>query len=145
MAYYCTIRTNYFHVKDEDAFRKLIGRAYGREDSIQLFEDEDAEGNPVFGFGLYGRIAGVKVTTEDGDEDFDESSYDEFLYALQECVAEGDAIIILEAGNDKLRFVVGNATIITSKDCTDLSLKQLAAQHAAAMLGNPSWETRCEY
>ena len=27
--YCCTIRTNYFHVKDEDAFRQMMSRVYG--------------------------------------------------------------------------------------------------------------------
>ena len=43
--YCCAIRTNYFHVKDADKFRKNMSRVYGCEDTVDLWEDEDADGN----------------------------------------------------------------------------------------------------
>ena len=42
--YCCTIRTNYFHVKNEKAFRNLMSRAYGSEDNIELWEEKDNNG-----------------------------------------------------------------------------------------------------
>ena len=105
--YCCTIRTNYFHVKDEDKFRDLMSRVYGCEDSIHLWEEKDSDGKAVFGFGVYGGIAGLRNAQEDEDDDVDESSYDEFIDGLQSCVADNDAIIIMEAGNEKMRYVVG--------------------------------------
>ena len=35
--YCCTIRTNYFRVKDDEAFREFMGRVQGDEDSIEIF------------------------------------------------------------------------------------------------------------
>lgn len=140
--YYCTIRTNYFHVKDEEKFRALMDRVYGTEDDVKLFESHDENGNPVFGFGTYGAIAGVRDSKYEED---DETSYDEFLDGLQECVADDDAVIILESGNEKLRYVIGTATIITSSDYGSLDMTFLASEKAAEMLGNPNWQTRCEY
>lgn len=139
--YICTIRTNYFHVKDEEKFRELMSRAYGEEDNIYLFEKQDSEGKNKFGFGLYSGIAGVRNAKDDEDEDCDETSYDEFIEGLQECVADDDAIIIMEAGNEKLRYVVGSALVITSKDTEYLDISDLAVQKAKEMLHNPSYGT----
>lgn len=36
--YLCSVRTNYFHVKDEDEFRELMSRVYGSEDNIDLWQ-----------------------------------------------------------------------------------------------------------
>lgn len=140
--YYCTIRTNYFHVKDEEKFRALMDRVYGTEDDVKLFESHDKNGNPVFGFGTYGAIAGVRDSEYEED---DETSYDEYIDGLQECVADDDAIIILESGSEKLRYVIGAATIITSSDYYSLDITFLASEKAAEMLGNPNWQTKCEY
>ena len=143
--YCCTIRTNYFRVKDEAEFRELMSRAYGTEDSIELWEGTDPQGNKVFGFGLEGSIAGVKNAQCDGDDDLDETAYDEFIDGLQRCVADDDAIIIMEAGYEKLCYVVGAATIITSKDYEHMSITDLAMGKAAEMLGAPAWTTTCDY
>ena len=143
--YYCTIRTNYFHVKDEEKFRELMSRAYGCEDDIELFERIDDDGNRLFGFGTYGSIAGVRNAQEDEDEDCDESSYDEFIDELQRCVADDDAVIIMESGNEKLRYVVGSAFVITSKDTYYMDIDSVASQKAAEMLGNPAYKTQLNY
>ena len=144
--YCCTIRTNYFHVKDEAKFRELMSRAYGCEDDIKLFEDkQDADGNPIFGFGLYSSIAGVRDAQEDEDDDCDETSYGEFIDGLQQCVADDDAIIIMEVGNEKLRYVVGSALVITSKGTEYLDVTDLAVQKAKEMLGNPNYGPRVSF
>lgn len=143
--YCCTIRTNYFHVKDEGKFRDLMDMVYGCEDSIELWEERDANGNTVFGFGTYGGISGICKAGEDECDDCDFSSYDEFINRLQECVADDDAIIILESGNEKMRYIIGSATIITSSYYQYMDIASIASKKAAEMLGNPLWKTRCEY
>ena len=143
--YHCTIRTNYFHVKDEEAFRELMSRAYGSEDNLQLFESADKNGKTVFGFGVYGGIAGVRNADADEDDDVDDTAYDKFIAELQKCIADDDAIIILESGNEKLRYIVGSATIITSNDHSYLDITSIASKKAAKMLNNPEWQTKCEY
>lgn len=143
--YCCTIRTNYFHVNDEKKFRELMDRVYGSEDTVELWESKDKDGNTVFGFGVYGGIAGVKNAKEDYDEDVDETAFDEFVGGLQECVAKDDAVIILESGNEKMRYVVGSATIITNDGYEYLDITSIASKRAAEMLKNPDWKTRCDY
>lgn len=143
--YCCTIRTNYFHVKDATKFRVFMSKVYGCEDNIELWEEKDCNGEAVFGFGVYGDIAGVRILQEDDDDDCDDSSYDDFIAGLQECVADDDAIIILEAGNEKMRYVIGSATIITHNDYKYLDITSIAMNQAAEMICNPDWKTKCEY
>ncbi len=42
--YICTVRSNYFHVKDPASFRDFMGRVYGSGDKIFLWQEQDAEG-----------------------------------------------------------------------------------------------------
>ncbi len=140
--YCCTIRTNYFHVKDEAEFRSLMEQVYGSEDAVEVWEKRDDEGNTTFGFGCYGGIAGIRDTD---DEDLEETAFDRFLEKLQQCVAENDAVIILEAGNEKMRCVVGTALILTSKACEYLDIAELAEKRATELLAIPSWKTKLMY
>ena len=143
--YCCTIRTNYFHVKNEEEFRSFMDRVRGSEDTIELWEEKDRNGNTLFGFGVYGGISGVSNCDDDEEGLCDDFSYDKFIDGLQESVSDNDAIIILEAGNEKMRYVVGYATIITSSECKYIDMTSLAIETAEEMLNNPSWETKCEY
>lgn len=148
--YESTVRTNYFHVKDAEKFRAVMRRVYGYEDAVELWEEKDKGGGPVFGFGVYGGISGILPDLESGNDggdnyDPDGCSYDDFLEALQQCVADDDAVIILESGNEKMRYVVGAATIITAKEIRYLDITDLAVEEASKMLGNPGWETVCDY
>ena len=135
------VRTNYFRVKDEEKFRQLMERVYP---GVYVFEKEGANGKQ-FGFGAYESIAGIKLAAIDEDPDAQESAFDEFIRCLQECVAEDDAIILIEAGHEKLNYVTGKAEIITTTDYRYADISNVAMGIAAEMLNNPRWETTCEY
>ena len=143
--YTCKIRTNYFHVKDEEAFRALMARVYGEEAPIRVFEDTDEQGRPVFGFGCHGGIAGVKNAHCDEDDDVDDSAYDEFIDELKKLITEDDAIIIMESGHENLRYVQGLAHVITHDEERWLDIRKLAVQAAKDMLQNPDYTTKCDY
>lgn len=96
----------------------------------------------MFGFGCYGGIAGIGDTD---DDDLEETAFDRFLEKLQQCVAEDDAVIILEAGNEKMRYVIGTALILTNKACEYLDIAELAEKRAAELLAIPSWKTKLTY
>jgi len=123
----------------------FMKRVYGAESSVELWEEKDDQGLPVFGFGSYGAIGGVRGSTEEAEDDASESGFDDFVAELQQHVQEGDAVIILEAGSEKLCYVVGSAEIVTSTDRDHLDISDLAQKRAAIMLNNPSWQTRCDY
>lgn len=145
--YECTMRTNFFRVKDETTFKDFMNRVYVTEDAIETFE-KVIDGVKHFGFGCYGSICGVVEAPEDVDADDcdpDDYNYDAFINGLQKLVADDDAVIIFEAGSEKLRYVVGAAEVITSKSYKAINLDDLALKTAAELLGNPEWTSFCSY
>jgi hypothetical protein len=127
-------------VKDEDKLRVLMGRVICGDGVLEFWDDrQDIGGRPMFGFGLYGTISGIP----DSEGELDDDSYDRFVYGLQACVAEGDAILIIEAGHEKLRSVGGGVTIITSEKIDYVDLKDCARSKAQELLGNKEWDTTC--
>ncbi|MBE5040548.1 hypothetical protein [Ructibacterium gallinarum] len=139
--YECAVRTNYFHVKDAGRFREFMKNVCGSEDKIDLWERQDADSRAVFGFGCYGGIAGLK----NPDGEIDNDSFDQFIAGLQEHIGDNDAVILFEAGNEKLRYVTSGATVITGKGCVYLDVERLAIQKAQEQLENPNWATKCVY
>lgn len=139
--YCCTTRSNYFHVNDIESFKEMMSHVYGCEDDVELWEEKDENGNPIFGFGVYGGISGLRYS----DDDDDDLSYDSFVTMLQKFVSDDDAIIILESGNEKLRYIVGSALIITDADYKYIDITNMAMTEAKSMLNNPLWKTKCEY
>lgn len=59
--YTCAVRTNYFHVKDEEAFRTFAEKLYCNEGDIEVWEDKDKSGKTVFGFGCCNTFCGIKI------------------------------------------------------------------------------------
>lgn len=140
--YQCAVRTNYFHVKDPELFRQFMARVYGTESSVELWEDKDTNGQPIFAFGSYGGISGLRDAAEDTSMETDETAYDEFICGLQRHVQADDAVIILESGREKLCYLVGSAEIITRSGYDQLDISKMARHCASAMLNNLEWQTR---
>lgn len=134
-------RSNYFHVKDEDAFRAFMERVYG-SDKVKV--EQNAAG--AFAFFCNGEISGLKNAACDEDDDAAESAYDEFTEGLRTHVADNDAIIITTIGYEKLCYLYGTVEIITAKDgwvYTDLA--NTAIGIARDRLGDPMWTTQNAY
>lgn len=143
MANYCCItRTNYFHVKDPDAFCEFMKRVIA-EDSVDVWEEKDSDGSPVFGFGCYGSIFGVNMQPNNDDDC--ECDWEEFVHGLSDHVADDDAVIIMESGNEKMRYIVGSASVVTSTDYEYMDIASLAVKKASQMLKNPDWRTQIDY
>lgn len=130
--YNCVVRTNYFHVKDVEAFKRMMDQVVGSEDEVSLWEENDQEENPIFAFGCYGGIAGLP---NESDDEIDDDSYNRFTDELQKCVAENDAVIIMESGHEKIRYVTGSAFIITSNATKYLDVETLALEATKKMVG----------
>lgn len=139
--YYCTVRTNYFHVKDAEAFEKFLGQVICCESELEFWSADDGHDGVVYAFGSYGSIDGLP---DDNDEEgFD--NYDRFISGLQEHVADDDAAIIFESGKEKLCYVVGTALIVTKDEIKFIDIREKAIEQAAKMLHNSEWATNCEY
>lgn len=141
--YYGSTRTNYFHVKDEQAFRDLMKHIVSWDGNIEIWDDrKDANGNQLFAFGGYASIAGYQEDLDDTDHDPD---YNEFIYRLSECVADGDAAIIFEVGQEKLRYLTADAIVVTSTGTETIDLTSEAITKGCDLLKNQYWHTICAY
>ena len=90
----------------------------------------------------------VSIATEDLPEAWEADSdadYDAFLNGLQKHVAESDAVIIMESGHEKLRYVTGYVCLVTGDEIESFSITDLAVSKAAEMLRIPEFKTRCDY
>ena len=147
--YICAVRTNYFHVKDEEEFRNFAKKLYSNDNDLEVWEEKDKEGKTVFGFGCCSELSGIHADSENGDiEDSiegDEGAYDRFVDEIQKLVAEDDAVIIYEIGREKLCYLNGLATVITAKEQKYLDISDFAVEQARKMLGNKEWETNSNY
>lgn len=130
--YEATVRTNYFSVKDPIALKELID-SVDAEDTVSLFTHELPDGSMQYGFGCYGSLFGIQ------------GNIDTFYEALQKLVCENDAILIFEVGYEKLRYVVGCCTVITSTDMQCVDIRQQALELAAKLLNRPNYNTRLDY
>jgi hypothetical protein len=117
--YTSSARTNYFRVKDVDAFNKWIKQFSGLETIVQerqgtvgiLFDD----GVPTYRWG-----------TIEGDEiDFNEVEID-FMEELALHLADEEVAVLQEVGAENLRFVNGYAIAVNNKgERRDISLENI--------------------
>lgn len=146
MANYCCVyRTNYFKVKDNEKFKEFMTHVYAED--LEIFHKKDENGNELYGFGGYGGISGYfnnENEYEDSDEAWD-NAYDNLIDGLAKQVAENDAILLFEVGNEKLRYVVGSVAVITSKGYEYRDITNVGVEIAKQMLNNPNYDTQCSY
>lgn len=134
-------RTNYFRVKDEKAFLTMMQSVSADDDSVDVWE-KTIDGKKHFAFGSYSMNIGLRQHDEEGDDYIDTET---FLLTLKCVVADDDAIIITEVGNENLRYLSAYATVITSKAIRCLNLETIAGFAAREALGNPKWETTSNF
>ena len=137
--YYCTYRTNYFKVTDENAFRVAMAKVDASD--FDLWEERQKDGTLVFGFGGTGGIGGLP--NENGE--YDDDSFDQFIDTIQRYIAPDDACLLFESGSEGLRYVVGSVNVITNKSCEVKEIRSIGIELARKMLGNEKYDTRCEY
>ena len=143
--YCCAYRTNYFKVKDNEKFKEFMTHVYAED--LEVFHKKDENGNELYGFGGYGGISGYfnnENEYEDSDEAWD-NAYDNLIDGLAKQVAENDAILLFEVGNEKLRYVVGSVAVITSKGYEYRDITNVGVEIANQMLNNPNYDTQCSY
>lgn len=144
MANYCGwTRTNYFKVKDEDAFEDFMSEVYDNEgQEVSVFTKLDANGETEYAFGCESSIEGIRVKN---DEEEPEYSYDKFIRGLQEHLADGHAVIITEVGHEKLCYLAADAVIVTKFNAKNIRLDDFALKTARKMLKNNNYNPNCSY
>lgn len=69
---------------------------------------------------------------------------DSFYEELQKILPDDEAMILVESGHEKLRYVTGFATIVTNKEIRFLNVSDIAVKTAGEMLGK-KFETQMDY
>lgn len=141
--YYCTTRTNYYRVTDEQAYAELFAGLHGTDDSIEDFSEKLKDGTIVHGFGTCGSVLWFR--DHDAEEDYEDEYYSEFLSRLQKLLPAGEAFIMMQSGHEKLRYVTGYATVVTADSIEFLSIADLAVRKAREMLGDDHFKTQLDY
>lgn len=135
--YYASCRTNYFKVKDEEAFLAAMERV----PDIEI--DVDAKGVCILGNNPDGAGWPQWTYGEDGGEDID-LEFD-LVVAVSEHLQDGEVAIFMESGAEKLRYIVGYAEAINSDgERADVSLNNIYAL-AADLTDRPEDITTAEY
>lgn len=132
-----TFRTNYFQVTDKEKFQNVVSAMYVANGEVEAYEE-----NGYFMFGGDGTLMGALPKPADED---DEPDYDLMLEQLQDVLPDGEAILLMTAGHEKLRYVIGTTLVITNKGHKFIDMKDVAMAAAKEMLNDPEWDTQCEY
>ena len=114
--YYCTSRTNYFHVTDENKYQEIFSHLNGDEGGIIDFTKKDDDGRLLHGFGCEGEISYYE------NEEDDEPSQDYMVDCIRQLLPDGECFVYMSAGAEKLRYVAGWAVIATKSDVRSIDL-----------------------
>ena len=137
--YYATARSNYFTVKDVEAFKK-----WAEELCLTVHEerrDENSKEPRRFAiFADNGDSNGWPGYNYETDEEVD------IFTALAPHLADGEVAVLMEAGAEKLRYVTGYAVAIHSSGKTkEISLNGIYALAAEEFGVDQASISRCEY
>lgn len=130
--YYAYTRTNYFKVKDEQKFKELMEDLTTDEVDLDLW-DKTKNGETFYAFGGSGCLA------------YNCGEVDEFYEKLQELIPEGEAVLVTEVGHEKLCYLEGYCTIITSDSIECVSLQEAALQKTRELLRDNKYEVDFNY
>jgi hypothetical protein len=64
---------------------------------------------------------------------------------LQGILPDGEVIIVTEIGNEKMRYLIWIASVITNNKVEHVNLSDLALDKAREMLSNPDYYTQMDY
>ena len=134
-------RSNYFKVKDAGAFEEFMRRVVSDDTDVNVWLETGDDGQARYAFGCYGSILGYREAI-DAVDDGEEAGFDAFIEELQKHVAEDDAIILMESGNQYTHSVYGYVNVITSRNLFEESLVNIGVSTARQFLNNPDWNTQ---
>lgn len=122
---------------DEEKYKEIIDKI-DCECGLDFWEETDEKGVKRHGFGGYGSLYAY-------DEETGDDLLDDVLESLAEVLPEDEAIIITEIGNEKLRYLVGQAVIVTRSTIQFVDLQSVALATARSMLEDPDFVTQLDY
>lgn len=111
--YISVTRTNSFHVKNADLFKKIVSQI---SEPMATFKEKAEDGSTVYGFCGNGQIAGFK-----GDEYNERRVYNVFK---DHVIVPGEAIVIEAVGAEGLSYLSAYAVIITAEKIESIDLNE---------------------
>ncbi len=137
--WYGTARSNYFRVKDAEAFKELCLR-WGITFSPKSKDDPE-----LVGFICdteFGGLPSHKYEDVPGTDEPKEYDFDDFLKELAALLEDNEVAVMLEAGAEKMRYITGYAIAINSSG-NQVSISLSDIYESAKSLGNNI--TKAEY
>jgi len=134
--YYGKSRTNYFTVTDVEKFADIMKHLSG-EGEVAFYEHKTDKGKYMF----YCECNLIGYTADPDEDDSCDEAHDKMIEELQKILPDGEAIILTEAGSEKIKFISCTATIITNSKIKYVSLDGIALATAREMLQNPDYTT----
>jgi hypothetical protein len=138
--YYSKCRSNYFAVTDLAKFKDIMSHLVG-EGEIAFYEHGTDKGKYMFYCDC--NLVGY-IDDPDDDDGYDDASY-RMIEAFQKILPDDEAIILIESGSEKMRYIHCMATIITNSEVKYVNLSDVALAKAREMLGNPNFTTEMDY
>ena len=130
--YYGFTRTNYFRIKNEEAFKEYINTLATTDGDFELWTKED-NNETYYAFGGNGSLYSIENDEED------------IYQKLSEYVHQHDAIIITEVGYEKLRYLTGVSMVITQKGYEVVDLYDASLNKAKQLLSDETYKTNFAY
>jgi hypothetical protein len=139
--YYATARSNYFAVRDEQAFREWA-KILGLEILEPVHRDKVADGIRRYGITPRNGDDSGGWPTSHYNEETDECEDIDVTGQLSAHLADDEVAILMEVGNEKLRYVCGYAVAVNHQGKT-VHINLASIYRKALKLGSKI--TRAEY
>lgn len=135
-------RTNYFRVKDDQAFRDWMHGFVDANAGAHFQTVMKAEkGVSTHMFGAETDLSDIRVPgCPEPNEDAD-GIPKELILGIQSHLMPGDACVIIEVGYERLAELHGGLTVITEHEIRKASLSQIARTMVRDMLADPGWDS----
>lgn len=133
--YYGAFRTNYFRITDEKRFYEICDGICCEDPYIETSE-KDGE---ILAF-----IGGYSSFNYH-DAETDECNDELFYQLMSDIIAPGDAMILTEVGNEKLRYLSTYSVVVTNEQIEFVDLEFESICKAQELLGDKWWSTKNSY
>ena len=138
--YVSKCRTNYFAVMDVEKFTDIMKHLSG-DGEIDFYEHASDKGKYMF---YCDGVLNGYMNDPDDDDSIDDAT-GQMIKELQAILPDGEAIILTEAGSEKMNYISCVATIITNNTTGYVNLYDVALEKARTILGNPEYNTQLDY
>ena len=136
----CTTGSNSFKVKNEEKFVDFMNHVYNTQgEVVDVFTKKEAD-ETRFAFGSCSKIIGyIEKTSNNSNLEDSDDAYEKFVAGLQDCVADGEAIIVTEANCIEPGRVYCLYWVITKNDFWCDSTDNTACHIARSLLHDYSF------